>query len=163
MGQAGSVPEQYFKVHHNHAVYISTLNNKFHKARAPGDRVIQNLSLQQTIKFTYSNGGYSLSQHNKRGALIISFTNMLVFRSHKLLLDIKFDDPRWKTGGIRGEYEKDTNTLIINVSTREYHEEIERYLYNEPPSYVEGVMVVSIEVDLEQIFVDRIFKNQPSG
>eukprot|EP00026_Physarum_polycephalum_P013998 Phypoly_transcript_14464.p1 GENE.Phypoly_transcript_14464~~Phypoly_transcript_14464.p1 ORF type:complete len:151 (+),score=22.21 Phypoly_transcript_14464:225-677(+) len=130
-------------------------------ARAPGDRVIQNLPLQQTIKYTFANGGYSLSQHNKRGALLISPSNLLIFRSQKLLLDIKFEDPRWGTGGIRGEYDKESHTLIITVNTREYKSELERYLQNEPLSYSEGVMIVTIVVDLDQIFVDRIFKNQP--
>lgn len=141
MGQAGSIPAEFLQ------------------ARAPGDRVIQQLSLQFTAKYTYKNSGYSLVQQDKRGALIIGSTSIMVFKSYKHLMDIKLDDPRWKTGELEGEYEPHNLCFHFNISS--FRDELGPVLKQEPESYEDGVMTLRVDVVLTKPFVDHIF-NRPS-
>jgi hypothetical protein len=145
MGNSGSVPAEYLQ------------------AWVADGIVMQHLQIQQTIKYNYSNSGYSLSQKDKRGALIITTASLIIFRSRKLVLDIKFDDPRWKTGEISGSYDNSDNTLHITLSTKTFHAEIGRLLRNEPSSYVDGVVIFSFQaVELPQPVIARIFEYKNS-
>lgn len=121
-----------------------------------GDKIFPHLRLDVTQKYHYSadEHHYSLVKRRVHGTLVVTPTDLYVFRHRSVALHVRLDDQRWQNKKIVASYED--KKLCFQVDIKAFDQEIKKSIFTPPKKFENGTLFLECNVSLPHDIVDRI-------
>jgi hypothetical protein len=121
------------------------------------DRIYPHLRISVTQKYHYSGNEhhYSLVKRKIHGSLVVTPTDLYLFRHRSVAMHVRLDDERWHSGKISATYEEG-NTLNFSVDIKAFQKEIKHSIFSPPSRFESGTLILSCSVTLPSEVVDII-------
>lgn len=129
------------------------------------DRIFPHVKISVTQKYHYSGNEhhYSLVKRKIHGTIVITPSDLYLFRHRSIALHVKLDDERWNDKKILATYDNDNHTLDFTVDIKAFKEEIKQSIFSPPPRFESGSLFLSCAVSLPHTIIDILCRHPPSS